>query len=142
MLSAASGSNSVEILWVVAAALVDADGRVLVQQRPPGKPMAGLWEFPGGKVEPGETPEAALARELTEELGIGVETACLAPATFASEALGGRHLVLLLYALRKWQGVPEARHASALKWVRPLELHGLAMPPADKPLIGLLEALV
>jgi 8-oxo-dGTP diphosphatase len=142
VLSAASGSNSVEILWVVAAALVDADGRVLVQQRPPGKPMAGLWEFPGGKVEPGETPEAALARELTEELGIGVETACLAPATFASEALGARHLVLLLYALRKWQGVPEARHASALKWVRPLELHGLAMPPADKPLIGLLEALV
>jgi 8-oxo-dGTP diphosphatase len=137
-----SGTASVETLWVVAAALVDADGRVLVQQRPPGKPMAGLWEFPGGKVEPGETPEAALARELTEELGIGVETACLAPATFASEPLGGRHLILLLYALRKWQGIPEPRHASALKWVRPLELHGLAMPPADKPLIGLLEALI
>jgi len=132
----------VETLFVVAAALIDADGRVLVQQRPPGKPMAGLWEFPGGKVEPGETPEAALVRELTEELGIAVESACLAPATFASESLGGRHLVLLLYALRKWSGVPEAHHASALKWVRPLELHGLDMPPADKPLIGLLEVLV
>ncbi|WP_188056364.1 (deoxy)nucleoside triphosphate pyrophosphohydrolase [Sphingosinithalassobacter sp. CS137] len=130
------------MLFVVAAALVDADGRVLVQQRPPGKPMAGLWEFPGGKVEHGEAPEAALARELTEELGIGVETACLAPATFASEPLGERHLLLLLYALRKWSGVPEARHASALRWLRPVELHRLEMPPADKPLIGLLEALV
>ncbi|MEZ0243161.1 MAG: (deoxy)nucleoside triphosphate pyrophosphohydrolase [Sphingomonas sp.] len=131
-----------ETLFVVAAALIDGDGRVLVQQRPPGKPMAGLWEFPGGKVEPGEVPEAALVRELTEELGIAVESACLAPATFASEALGERHLILLLYALRKWTGVPVAHHASALKWVRPLELHGLEMPPADKPLIGLLEALV
>lgn len=142
MLSDVSGAPSVEILWVVAAALIDGDGRVLVQQRPPGKPMAGLWEFPGGKVEPGEVPEAALVRELTEELGIAVESACLAPATFASESLGERHLVLLLYALRKWSGVPVAHHASALKWVRPLELHGLEMPPADKPLIGLLEALV
>jgi len=132
----------VEILFVVAAALVDGEGRVLVQQRPPGKPMAGLWEFPGGKVEPGEAPEAALVRELTEELGITVESACLAPAAFASETLGGRHLILLLYALRKWTGVPEARHATALKWVRPLALHGLEMPPADKPLIGLLEALI
>ena len=132
----------VEILMVVAAALVDSDGRVLVQQRPPGKPMAGLWEFPGGKVEPGEAPEAALIRELTEELGIAVEAACLAPASFASEMLGERHLVLLLYALRKWHGVPEPRHASALKWMKPLALHGLAMPPADQPLIGLLEALI
>ncbi|NML04432.1 (deoxy)nucleoside triphosphate pyrophosphohydrolase [Sphingomonas sp. G-3-2-10] len=130
------------MLFVVAAAVIDMEGRVLVQQRPPGKPMAGLWEFPGGKVEPGERPEAALIRELHEELGIDVEAACLAPATFASEALGERHLLLLLYALRKWRGVPEARHASALKWVRPLELHRLEMPPADKPLIGLLEALV
>ncbi|MDF7777884.1 (deoxy)nucleoside triphosphate pyrophosphohydrolase [Sphingomonas sp. AOB5] len=129
-------------LLVVAAALVDADGRVLVQQRPPGKPMAGLWEFPGGKIEPGERPEAALIRELHEELGIDVEAACLAPATFASEPLGDRHLLLLLYALRKWKGVPEARHATALKWVKPLELHRLDMPPADKPLIGLLEALL
>lgn len=130
------------LMLVAAAALVDADGRVLVQRRPAGKPMAGLWEFPGGKVEPGETPEAALIRELAEELGIDVETACLAPAAFASEELDGRHLLLLLYVCRKWRGVPEARHAEAVQWVRPVALHRLAMPPADKPLIGLLEALV
>ncbi len=130
------------ILMVVAAALVDGDGRVLVQQRPPGASMAGLWEFPGGKMEPGELPEAALCRELDEELGIGVNEADLAPATFASESLGDRHLLLLLYALREWRGTPEARHATALKWVHPPELHGLDMPPADKPLIGLLEALI
>lgn len=131
-----------DMLFVVAAAMVDADGRVLVQQRPAGKPMAGLWEFPGGKVEPGEAPEAALVRELHEELGISVEASCLAPAAFASEPLANRHLVLLLYALRKWHGVPQAHHARALKWVRPVELHALDMPPADKPLIGLLEALI
>ena len=131
-----------DFLHVVAVALIDDDGRMLVQQRPAGKPMAGLWEFPGGKIDPGETPEAALVRELHEELGIDVETACLAPAAFASEALGDRHLILLLYACRKWRGIPEARHASALKWLRPLELHRVEMPPADKPLIGLLEALV
>ncbi|MEN3746376.1 (deoxy)nucleoside triphosphate pyrophosphohydrolase [Sphingomonas sp. HF-S3] len=130
------------MLFVVAAAIVDGDGRVLVQQRPAGTSMAGLWEFPGGKVEPGERPEAALIRELHEELGIDVEAACLAPACFASEPLGDRHLLLLLYALRKWRGVPEPRHAHALKWLRPVELHRLDMPPADKPLIGLLEALV
>lgn len=129
-------------LVVVAAALVDRDGRLLVQQRPEGLPMAGLWEFPGGKVEPGETPEQALIRELAEELGIDVEQACLAPACFASDMLGDRHLLLLLYVCRKWRGTPVAQHASALRWVRPVELHGLAMPPADKPLIGLLEALV
>lgn len=129
-------------LVVVAAALVDRDGRLLVQQRPEGLSMAGLWEFPGGKVEPGETPEQALIRELAEELGIDVEQACLAPACFASDMLGDRHLLLLLYVCRKWRGTPVARHASALRWVRPVELHGLAMPPADKPLIGLLEALI
>jgi 8-oxo-dGTP diphosphatase len=129
-------------LIVVAAAMVDRDGRVLVQQRPPGTSMAGLWEFPGGKLEPGETPEAALIRELAEELGIEVDHACLAPACFASEPLGERHLLLLVYALRKWKGVPEARHATALRWVRPIELYGLDMPPADRPLIGLLEALL
>lgn len=129
-------------LVVVAAALVDRDGRLLVQQRPEGLSMAGLWEFPGGKVEPGETPEQALIRELAEELGIDVEQACLAPACFASDMLGDRHLLLLLYVCRKWRGTPVAQHASALRWVRPVELHGLAMPPADKPLIGLLEALV
>ncbi|MBU0824837.1 MAG: (deoxy)nucleoside triphosphate pyrophosphohydrolase [Alphaproteobacteria bacterium] len=129
-------------LVVVAAALVDRDGRLLVQQRPEGLSMAGLWEFPGGKVEPGETPEQALIRELAEELGIDVEQACLAPACFASDMLGDRHLLLLLYVCRKWRGTAIAHHASALRWVRPVELHGLAMPPADKPLIGLLEALL
>lgn len=130
------------LMLVAAAALVDADGRVLVQRRPAGKPMAGLWEFPGGKVEEGEAPEAALIRELAEELGIDVEQACLAPAAFACEPLGDRHLLLLLYVCRKWRGVAEARHADALQWVKPVRLHGLEMPPADKPLIGLLEALV
>ena len=127
---------------MVAAALVDRDGRVLVQQRPESTAMAGLWEFPGGKIEPGETPEAALIRELDEELGIVVDHACLAPACFASEPLGDRHLLLLVYALRKWQGVPVAQHATALRWVRPVELYVLDMPPADRPLIGLLEALL
>lgn len=122
--------------------MVDRDGRVLVQQRPPGTAMAGLWEFPGGKIEPGETPEAALIRELAEELGIEVDHACLAPACFASEPLGDRHLLLLVYALRKWKGVPVAHHATALRWVRPTELYALDMPPADRPLIGLLEALL
>ncbi len=130
------------LLIVVAAALVDRDGRLLVQQRPEGLSMAGLWEFPGGKLEPDETPEQALIRELGEELGIDVDHACLAPACFASEALGDKHLLLLLYVCRKWRGTPVAQHASALRWVRPVELHALDMPPADKPLIGLLEALI
>ena len=134
--------TTISPLLVVAAALIDADGRVLLQQRPPGKAMAGLWEFPGGKVEPGETPEAALIRELEEELGIRTHASCLALATFASEALGDRHLLLLLYACRKWQGLPEARHATALKWVRPNQMYALEMPPADLPLIGLLDSLI
>lgn len=142
MSSATPIKTAENCLIVVAAALVDRDGRVLVQQRPEGTAMAGLWEFPGGKIEPGETPEAALIRELDEELGIVVDHACLAPACFASEPLGDRHLLLLVYALRKWQGVPVAQHATALRWVRPTELYGLAMPPADRPLIGLLEALL
>ncbi|MES2753173.1 MAG: (deoxy)nucleoside triphosphate pyrophosphohydrolase [Pseudomonadota bacterium] len=125
-------------LLVVAAALVDRDGRVLVQQRPAGKHHGGLWEFPGGKVEPGETPEAALIRELAEELAIDVETACLAPAAFASEP----PLLLLLYVCRKWQGTPRATDGAALRWLRPVALHALAMPPADRPLVGLLEALL
>jgi 8-oxo-dGTP diphosphatase len=130
------------LLPVAAVALIDIDGRVLVQQRPADKPMAGLWEFPGGKVEAGETPEAALIRELKEELGIDTETACLAPATFASERLGDRHLVLLLYVCRKWHGIPLALEGGALKWIWPRELHGLEMPPADRPLVALLEALL
>lgn len=127
---------------VVAVALIDRDGRVLVQQRPAGKAHGGLWEFPGGKVEPGERPEAALIRELAEELAIAVESACLAPATFASEPVGEDHLLLLLYVCRKWSGVPRAIAAAELRWLRPVQLHALAMPPADRPLIGLLEALV
>ncbi|MEG8220465.1 (deoxy)nucleoside triphosphate pyrophosphohydrolase [Sphingomonas sp. HH69] len=129
-------------LLVVAVALIDADGRVLLQQRPPGKAMADLWEFPGGKVEPGETPEAALIRELEEELGIRTHASCLAPATFASEPLDDRHLLLLLYVCRKWEGVPHPHHATALKWVRPAQMYALLMPPADLPLIGILEALL
>ena len=129
-------------LLVVAVALIDADGRVLLQQRPPGKAMADLWEFPGGKVEPGETPEAALIRELEEELGIRTHASCLAPATFASEPLDDRHLLLLLYVCRKWEGVPHPHHATALKWVRPAQMYALPMPLADLPLIGILEALL
>jgi len=128
-------------LIVAAVALVDGDGRVLVQRRAHGV-LEGLWEFPGGKLEPGETPEAALVRELTEELGIDVEAACLAPAAFSSEPLGERHLLLLLYVCRKWRGVLRSIEAAELRWLRPVELHALPMPSPDKPLIGLLEALV
>lgn len=134
--------EDVLLVPVVAAALVDPDGRILLQQRPPGKAMAGLWEFPGGKMELGEPPEAALIRELYEELGIDVAASCLAPATFASASLGERHLLLLLFICRKWSGIPSPIEATALRWVRPVEMHALAMPPADRPLIGLLEALV
>lgn len=134
--------NSISPFLVVAAALVDADGRVLLQRRPPGKAMADLWEFPGGKVEAGETPEAALIRELEEELGITTHASCLAPAAFASEPVGGRHMLLLLYVCRKWRGIAEAKHATALQWVRPAQMYALDMPPADLPLIGLLDALL
>jgi len=127
---------------VVAAALVDAAGRVLLQQRSPGRSMAGLWEFPGGKVENGELPEAALIRELKEELGIETDRACLAPAAFASHPLGDGHMLLLLYVCRKWRGTPEPLDSSGLKWVRPVEMFALDMPPADTPLIGLLDALI
>ena len=127
---------------VVALALVDADRRVLIQQRRQDRPHPGLWEFPGGKVEQGETPEAALIREIEEELAIVVPAACLSPAAFASEPQGDRHLILLLYVARKWAGAPRALAASALKWVRPNEMYGLAMPSADRPLIAALDALI
>ena len=126
------------VLLVVACALVDADRRVLIAQRPEGKAMAGLWEFPGGKVEPGETPEAALIRELEEELGVATQTACLAPLSFASHSYENFHLLMPLYVCRKWQGVPEPREHVALKWVRPQALRDYAMPPADGPLIAAL----
>ena len=126
---------------VVAAALIDDTGRVLVQQRPPGKLMADLWEFPGGKMEPGETPEAALVRELAEELGIAVAAADLIPATFASQPLGDRHLLLLLYVCRRWTGEPQALDAVALRWAAPGELRDLPMPPADAPFVDVLERL-
>ena len=132
-----------DLLVIVAAALVDADGRILVQQRAAGRAMAGLWEFPGGKIERGESAEMALVRELKEELGISTETACLAPAGFGTAPIeDGRQLLLLLYVCRKWSGIPKALDAAALRWVRPLELHALPMPPADLPLIGLLDALI
>lgn len=134
--------EKIPTITVVAAALVDGEGRVLLQQRPPGLPMAGLWEFPGGKVEIDERPEAALIRELEEELGIATEAACLAPASFASADLEGRHLLLLLYICRQWRGAPKPLHASALKWVRPPQMFALPMPPADRPLIALLDALI
>ena len=130
--------SDLPILLVVACALVDADRRVLIAQRPEGKAMAGLWEFPGGKVEPGETPEAALIRELSEELGISTQTACLAPVSFASHSYENFHLLMPLYACRKWQGVPQPREHIALKWVRPQALRDFAMPPADEPLIAAL----
>ena len=126
------------LLLVVAVALVDADGRVLLTQRPEGKSMAGLWEFPGGKVEAGESPEAALIRELEEELGVSTKTACLAPVSFASHSYENFHLLMPLYVCRKWQGQPQAKEHSALKWVRPQALRDYPMPPADEPLIAAL----
>ncbi len=130
------------LMPVVAAALVDATGRVLLQRRPPGKQMADLWEFPGGKIEVGEAPEAALARELSEELAIAVDPAAMTPVTFASAALGDRHLLLLLYLVRDWQGAPQPLEASALAWVRPTDMHDLPMPPADVPLVAMLQRLL
>jgi len=137
-----AGTKGRRPLLVVAAALVDTQGRILLQQRPEGKAMAGLWEFPGGKVEQGEAPQSALIRELHEELGIETWESCLAPATFASEPLEDRDLLLLLFVCRKWKGTPELRHASALKWVKPHEMFALPMPPADLPMIGVLDALI
>lgn len=131
-----------KLLLVVAAALIDVDGRVLIAQRPAGKSLAGLWEFPGGKVDAGERPETALIRELDEELGIKVEEPCLAPLTFASHAYDDFHLLMPLYVCRRWTGLVTAREAAALKWVRPAQLRDYPMPPADAPLIPPLIDLI
>jgi 8-oxo-dGTP diphosphatase len=130
------------LLLVVAAALVDTESRVLIAQRPEGKSLAGLWEFPGGKIEPGETPEAALIRELAEELGIAVATEALEPVTFASHSYDNVHLLMPLYRCRSWQGTVSAREHSALRWVPPARLRDYPMPPADEPLIVSLGALL
>ena len=127
---------------VVAAALTDANGMVLLQQRAPGRAMAGLWEFPGGKVDEGELPEEALARELNEELGIEVETSDLIPACFATAPVGACHMILLLYQCRRWRGEPRALDAIALRWEAPAAMRAIAMPPADAPLVDLLETLM
>lgn len=128
-----------KIVLVSAVALIDPDGRVLLAQRPEGKSMAGLWEFPGGKVEPGETPEAALIRELQEELGIDTWASCLAPLTFASHSYETFHLLMPLFACRKWKGIPESKEGQALKWVQANRLKDYPMPPADIPLIPILR---
>jgi 8-oxo-dGTP diphosphatase len=133
---------TVKLVLVAACALVDSDGRVLIAQRPEGKSMAGLWEFPGGKIELGEQPEQSLIRELQEELGVTVKPECLAPLTFASHAYPDFHLLMPLYICRRWEGFVEAREKQRLKWVRPNELRNYAMPPADEPLISHLTALL
>jgi 8-oxo-dGTP diphosphatase len=128
-----------KIVLVAACALIDRDGRVLLAQRPEGKSMAGLWEFPGGKVEPGETPEAALIRELHEELGIDTWASCLAPLTFASHAYDDFHLLMPLFVCRKWNGIAMSREGQDLAWVKPSALRDYPMPPADIPLIPILR---
>jgi len=130
------------LILVVAAALVDADGRVLIAQRPEGKNMAGLWEFPGGKIEADESPDEALIRELREELGIAVKQACLAPFTFASHSYPIFHLLMPLYVCRRWDGAVRAREGQKLTWVRANKLRDYPMPPADVPLIAHLAALL
>ena len=131
-----------KLVLVVACALIDPDGRVLIAQRPEGKTLAGLWEFPGGKVEAGERPEQTLIRELAEELGVTVEEPCLAPLTFASHAYDDFHLLMPLYVCRRWTGIVTGREGQAVKWVRPDRLRDLPMPPADEPLIAHLVDLL
>ncbi len=130
------------ILLVAAAALIDADGRVLICKRPAGKALAGLWEFPGGKVEAGETPEACLIRELNEELGITVAQACLAPFVFASHGYDSFHLIMPLYLCRRWEGPVQAREHEAIAWVKPNRMDDYPMPPADAPLVAWLRDLL
>lgn len=139
MRTIAREAAELKIVLVSAVAMIDVDGRVLLAQRPNGKTMAGLWEFPGGKVEFGETPEEALVRELDEELGIDTWTSCLAPLSFASHRYNEFHLVMPLFACRKWHGQPRSREGQALKWVRPREMRDYPMPPADLPLIPILR---
>ena len=134
--------RALPLLTVACAVLVDADGRILVTDRPAGKDMAGLWEFPGGKLEPLESPEAALVRELHEELGIETAASCLAPCGFASHAYEKVNLVLLAFAIRRWVGTPTPREGQRMQWVRPNELFRLDMPPADKPLLGQIVAIL
>jgi len=135
-------ANPKPILLVVACALVDGDNRVLLTQRPEGKALAGLWEFPGGKVEQGETPEEALVRELHEEIGIETKVECLAPLTFASHTYEKFHLLMPLFICRRYQGIPVSREGQALKWVKPLKMRDYPMPPADEPLIPFLIDLL
>jgi 8-oxo-dGTP diphosphatase len=132
----------VRLVLVAACALIDTDGRVLLAERPAGRPMAGLWEFPGGKVEAGERPEETLIRELKEELAISVEEACLAPLTFASHAYPAFHLLMPLFVCRRWEGIVTAQEGQKLAWVRPNRLRDYAMPPADLPLIPHLVTLL
>jgi len=132
----------IKLTLVVAVALVDTDNRILLAQRPEGKQLAGLWEFPGGKVEPGERPEETLIRELKEELGITVKEPCLAPLTFASHAYESFHLLMPLYICRRWEGFVQSMEGQALKWVRPQELRDYPMPPADEPMIPFLLDLL
>ena len=131
-----------KLVLVAAVAMIDVDGRVLIAQRPAGKPMAGLWEFPGGKVDAGETPEQALVRELHEELGIETATSCLAPIAFASHGYEKFHLLMPVFACRKWAGTPQPREGQTLKWVHPGDLARYPMPPADVPLVALLRDLL
>ena len=133
---------SIKLVLVAACALIDADGRVLLAQRPAGKSMAGLWEFPGGKIEAGERPEETLIRELKEELGIDVREPCLAPLTFASHAYPDFHLLMPLYVCRRWEGTVVAKEGQQLKWVRPNKLRDYPMPPADEPLVAHLMTLL
>ena len=139
---AALADTARPLLLVAAAALVDPDGRVLIAERPEGKAMAGLWEFPGGKVHSGETPEAALIRELREELAVETRTSCLAPVAFASHAYPDFHLLMPLFACRVWQGTPAPQEGQRLAWVRPARLRDYPMPPADEPLVALLRDLL
>jgi len=135
-------SENRKILLVAACALVDSDGRILLSQRPEGKALAGLWEFPGGKVEQGETPEECLVRELQEELGVQTKIACLAPLTFASHTYDNFHLLMPLYICRRYEGIARGQEGQAVRWVRPQNLRDFPMPPADEPLIPFLQDLL